>query len=290
MTLTQLKYFCTACRCHSLTGAANELFVTQPAVSLSIKELETEFGIILFNRQNNKLELTEDGKAFYEKAIYILQYCSEMQYEMNNHSLQNKTLHLGIPPVLSSIFFPGLLEAYQDKYPDSNIILEEYGSVRACDMILHDELDIALVNMEMYNIDKMDSCILLHDKLVFCVAENHALAHKESITVEDLNHEKIILFNKDSVQNALLKSRFEAHNVRPNIIMQGSQLYTIINFIRNGDCGCFLYESTMAGLMKFRSIPLNPIMHTDIGLVWKKGRYVTSQMSEFIEFAKGYWN
>lgn len=99
--------FCTACRCHSLTGAANELFVTQPAVSLSIKELETEFGIILFYRQNNKLKLTEDGEAFYAKAIYILQYCSEMQYEMNNHSLQNKTLHLGIPPVLSSIFFQG---------------------------------------------------------------------------------------------------------------------------------------------------------------------------------------
>lgn len=42
--------------------------------------------------------------------------------------------------------------------------------------------------------------------------------------------------------------------------------------------------------MKFLSIPLDPVMHTNIGLVWKKGRYVTSQMSEFIEFAKGYWN
>ena len=91
-------------------------------------------------------------------------------------------------------------------------------------MILHDELDIALVNMEMYNIDKMDSCILLHDKLVFCVAENHALAHKESITVEDLNHEKIILFNKDSVQNTLLKSFQQVQQYHINLDRSPSEV------------------------------------------------------------------
>lgn len=69
--------------------AANELFVTQPAISLAIKELETEFGIVLFNRQNNKLTLTTDGELFYEKAIYILQYCNEMQYEMDTHGKQD---------------------------------------------------------------------------------------------------------------------------------------------------------------------------------------------------------
>lgn len=289
MTLIQLKYFCTACRCHSLTGAANELFVTQPAISLAIKELESEFGIILFNRQNNKLTLTTDGEMFYEKAIYILQYCNEMQYEMNTHGKNTHALRVGIPPILSSIFFPGMLDAYLDTYPNANVTLEEYGSVRACDMILHDELDIALINMEMYNIDRLDSRVLLHDQLVFCVAENHPLAEKDSITASDIDGENIILFNKDSVQNSLLKSRFDANNVHPNIIMQGSQLYTMINFIRNGTCGCFLYESIMAGLSKYKSIPLDPPMKTDIGIVWKKGRYMTAQMQEFIQFSQSYW-
>lgn len=290
MTLTQLKYFCSACRCHSLTGAANELFVTQPAISLAIKELETEFGIVLFNRQNNKLTLTTDGEIFYEKAIYILEYCNEMQFEMNNHGKTSRALRIGIPPILSSIFFPGMLDAYIDSFPDANVTLEEYGSVRACDMILHDELDIALINMEMYNIDRLDSRILLHDQLVFCVAENHPLAQKNTITMADIDGENIILFNRDSVQNSLLKSRFDANNVRPNIIMQGSQLYTIINFIRKGTCGCFLYESTMAGLSKYKAIPLVPPMRTDIGIVWKKGRYITSQMQAFIRFSQNYWN
>lgn len=289
MTLTQLKYFCETCRCHSITGAANELFVTQPAISLAIKELESEFGITLFTRLNNKLTLTNDGAQFYEKAVYILQYCNDLQLELSNNGKQQHSLKIGIPPVLSSIFFPGMLDSYMSEYPESSLSLEEYGSVRACNMIMEDKLDIALVNMEMYNIDQLDSCVLLHDQLVFCVSESHPLANKETISPEDLDKKDVILFNKDSVQNMLLKSRFETHNVRPNIIMQGSQLYTIINFIRSGRVGCFLYSSTMAGLPKFKAIPLDPPLKADIGIVWKKGRYITTQMQQFIHFSKKYY-
>ena len=82
MTLNQLKYFCETCRCHSITAAANQLFVTQPAISLAIRELEAEFGITLFTRFNNRLTLTEDGALFYKKADYILQYCKDMQFEL----------------------------------------------------------------------------------------------------------------------------------------------------------------------------------------------------------------
>lgn len=289
MTLIQLKYFCAACRCHSLTGAANELFVTQPAVSLAIKELENEFGIILFNRQNNKLTLTTDGEMFYEKAVYILQYCNEMQFEMNNHGKTTRALRIGIPPILSSIFFPGMLDAYLENNPNGNVTLEEYGSVRACDMVLQDELDLALVNMEMHNIDRLESCVLLHDQLVFCVDPTHPLAEKTELTMSDLDGENVILFNKDSVQNVLLKSRFDANNIHPNIIMQGSQLYTMINFMRNGTCGCFLFESITVGFPKYKAIPLQPPLKTNIGIVWKKGRYMTAQMQEFIQFSKNYW-
>ena len=213
MTLTQLKYFCETCRCHSITGAANELFVTQPAISLAIKELESEFGITLFTRLNNKLTLTNDGAQFYEKAAYILQYCNDMQLELSNNGKQQHSLKIGIPPVLSSIFFPGMLDSYMSEYPESSLSLEEYGSVRACNMIMEDKLDIALVNMEMYNIDQLDSCVLLHDQLVFCVSESHPLANKETISPEDLDKKDVILFNKDSVQNMLLKSRLDRKSV-----------------------------------------------------------------------------
>lgn len=288
MTLIQLRYFCETCRCHSITSAAKELFVTQPAISLAIKELEEEFKITLFTRVNNRLTLTDDGAKFYEKAIYILEYCSDMQLELSE-SNKKQPIKIGIPPILSGIIFPDMLEQYMQKYPECKVSLEEFGSVRACNMVMEDRLDIALVNMEMYNIDRLDSCVLLHDKLVFCVSQSHPLSDKESITIADLDNRDIILFNKDSVQNILLKSRFETYKIHPNIVMQASQLYTMINFIKNGKTGCFLYSSAIKEFPQYRAIQLDPPLKTDIGIVWKKERYITAQMQQFISFAKKYY-
>ena len=72
MTLNQLRYFCTASRCHSITKAAEELYVTQPTISMAIRDLEVEFGISLFHRKGNQLILTEEGEMLYEKATYIV--------------------------------------------------------------------------------------------------------------------------------------------------------------------------------------------------------------------------
>lgn len=289
MTFLQLRYFCTTCRCHSITGAAKELYVTQPAISLAIKDLEEEFETALFHRQGSKLTLTPAGRQLYERAIYILQYCNDMQQEISSIGKNAVPLRIGIPPVLSSIFFPGMLTAYKKAYDGGNVILEEFGSVKACKMVQNDDLDLALVNMEQYDIDHFNCRVLLNDQLVFCVSPAHPFAGRDVINWEDLDRQDIILFNNDSVQNTLLKARFQLHNITPHIIMQGSQLFTIINFLRSGTVGSFLYESILSGFPKFKGIPLSSPIKTNIGIVWKKGRYMTEQMQHFIEFSSHYF-
>ena len=69
MTLNQLRYFCMASRCHSITKAAEELYVTQPTVSVAIRDLEIEFGVSLFSRKGNQLILTREGRNFIRKQI-----------------------------------------------------------------------------------------------------------------------------------------------------------------------------------------------------------------------------
>ena len=105
MTLNQLRYFCTASRCHSITKAAEELYVTQPTISMAIRDLEIEFGISLFSRKGNQLSLTQEGESFYKKATYILQYCNELQADYSSMSRVKPPLRIGIPPMLSTVFF-----------------------------------------------------------------------------------------------------------------------------------------------------------------------------------------
>ena len=114
MTLNQLRYFCTASRCHSITKAAEELYVTQPTVSVAIRDLEIEFGISLFYRKGNSLILTQEGEELYNKATYILQYCTELQADYSSMARVKPPLRIGIPPMLSTVFFPELLIAFHD--------------------------------------------------------------------------------------------------------------------------------------------------------------------------------
>lgn len=289
MTLNQLRYFCTASRCHSITKAAEELYVTQPTVSMAIRDLEIEFGISLFYRKGNQLILTGEGETLYEKANYILQYCTELQSECFGLSREKPPLRIGIPPMLSTVFFPELLTAFQKECPDVPVMLEEYASVRACNLVQNDSLDLALVNMEQYNIDKFHHALLANDQVVFCVSKEHPLAKKEEATIQDMAQIPLIFFNGDSVQNQLLKIRFELEGYTPHIMMRSSQIYTTLQFLKNNHCGCFLYSSMTDKFPDVVRIPLHPPLFIKIGMVWKKGKYISNDMQTFLNFTRKYY-
>lgn len=291
MTLNQLRYFCTASRCHSITKAAEELYVTQPTVSVAIRDLEIEFGISLFYRKGNQLILTQEGEAFYEKATYILQYCNELQADYSSMSRVKPPLRIGIPPMLSTVFFPELLTAFHQDHPEIAVILEEYGSVRAGNLVQDDTLDLALVNMEQYNIDKFHNVVLANDQVVFCVNKDHRLADKEIVTTKEMSKELLIFFNADSVQNQLLKTRFEMDGYIPNIVMRSSQIYTTLQFIKTGKYSCFLYSSMLDKFTEsgITGISLNPPIHIKIGMIWKKGKYISGDMQTFLNFTRMYY-
>ena len=291
MTLNQLRYFCTASRCHSITKAAEELYVTQPTISVAIRDLEIEFGISLFYRKGNQLILTQEGESFYEKATYILQYCNELQADYSSMSRVKPPLRIGIPPMLSTVFFPELLTAFHQDHPEIAVMLEEYGSVRACDLVQNDTLDLALVNMEQYNIDKFHNVVLANDQVVFCVNKDHRLADKEIVTTKEMSKELLIFFNADSVQNQLLKTRFEMDGYIPNIVMRSSQIYTTLQFIKTGKYSCLLYSSMLDKFTdsEITGIPLNPPIHIKIGMIWKKGKYISGDMQTFLNFTRMYY-
>ena len=109
MKLIQLEYFCAVSRYHSITQAAQKLYVTQPAISSAIRELEKEFSINLFTRSKNHLTLTTEGEAFYQKASTLLATIHETESELYDLGHQVTPIRIGIPPLLSTLFFPEML-------------------------------------------------------------------------------------------------------------------------------------------------------------------------------------
>ena len=94
------------------------------------------------------------------------------------------------------------------------------------------------------------------------------------------------MYNTDSVLNTTLYSRFEGIGAKPNVILHASQLYTIENFIAQNLGGAFLYSSLLKNLPGTVGIPITPAITQEIGLVWKKGKYINDSVEKFITFTK----
>ena len=151
MKIVQLEYFCAVSQYHSITQAAQKLYVTQPAISNAIKELEKEFSVSLFVRSKNHLTLTTEGELFYQKASELLASIKQTTQQFYDLGKQIPPIRIGIPPLLSTIFFPEMLLDFQKQYPDIPVELFEYGSIRAASLVQEETLDLALVNMHFYD-------------------------------------------------------------------------------------------------------------------------------------------
>lgn len=286
MKIIQLEYFCAVCRYHSITQAAQKLFVTQPAISNAIRELEKEFSVNLFTRTKNHMFLTPEGEIFYQKASGLLDTINQTSSELYDLGRQIAPVRIGIPPLLSTIFFPDMLMEFQKIHPDIPVQLYEYGSIRAAKLVSEDTLDLALVNMNFYEIEQLNDYQILSVQIVFCVSPEHPLAQEKEVSIEMLKDEPLIMFNTDSVLNTTLYSRFDKINAKPNVVMHASQLFTIQNFLTSNLAGAFLYSSLMKNLPGLIGIPVTPIITQEIGLVWKKGKYVNDSVEKFISFIK----
>ena len=288
MKLTQLEYFCVAARYHNITKAAKELFVTQPSISNAIKALEEEFGVNLFFRNNNKLTLTPEGEIFYKSAEELLSHADSVESKF--HELRKKVtpIRIGIPPMLGTIYLPELYLSLNESFPNVDLRLFEFGSIKACNLVLEEKLDIAIVNAEQPSIDKCNSRIIDTEDLLFCVAPDHPLAGQKTLLLTMLADEPLILFNTDSVQVMTLTRQFKAVGVNPHIILNTSQITTLINMVKSGHMGTFLYRSIVEKHPDIVGIPVMPSIEQRIGVIWKKGKYQNATTEKVIKFIENF--
>ena len=279
MKLTQLEYFCVAARYHNITKAAKELFVTQPSISNAIKALEEEFGVNLFFRNNNRLTLTPEGELFYNSAEELLAHADSVESEF--HELRKKItpIRIGIPPMLGTIYLPELYFSLKENFPEVEFRLYEFGSIKACDLVLEEKLDIAIVNAEQPSIDKCNSKIIDTEDLLFCVSPEHPLADQQTILLTMLANEPLILFNTDSVQVMTLTRQFKAVGVNPHILL---------NMVKSDRIGTFLYRSIVEAHPDIVGIPVMPSIEQRIGVIWKKGKYQNATTEKVIKFIKNF--
>lgn len=288
MKLNQLEYFCAAVRCGSVTQAAKKLFVTQPAISGAIRELEKEFAVNLFAHTRNKLVLTEEGQRFYTRAEQLLREVETATLQLHDLGAARQSVQVGIPPLWGTTFFPDLLRDFNRSYPDIHLTFYEYGSARAAQLVQDEELDVALVNMNLSDPEKFHSICIGRDHFLAVVDPAHPLAACKSITLEQLAQYPLVMYNTDSVQNHTIRTSFERIGVSPEILIYTSQIYTIKSMVHNNTCVSFFYASLLQDHPDLVGIPILPLIEQQVGLIWRKGKYTKGSTEAFLSFVRDY--
>ena len=288
MDLRQLEYFCMAGRLGNVTRAAERLRVSQPNVTVAIKKLETELGILLFDRSNKQLILTPEGAMFLDRVEKALSFITDAVTELNDYrDLHRGTIKIGIPPMMGAHLFPKIFSTFFRQYPQLDINLFEEGSMSIREKLELGELDFGIVIISGAA-STLQVLPMSKSRLMTIVSTKSPLAEKKVLTAKDVAESDVILLKEGSFLREFLLEQMKQAGIDPHIVLESSQMATIKGLVAQGVGIAFLLDMVLSKTYDkgIKAVPLAKPLYVDVGLAWKKGRYVSKAASSFIEFCR----
>ena len=286
MELRQLEYFQMASRLRNITRAAERLRVSQPNITVAIKKLEAELGIQLFDRSQKQLALTPEGAVFLNRIELALRNIQDAVLEVNDYKqLQKGTIKIGIPPMMGAYLFPKIFSSFQKKYSHLDIYLHEEGSMSIREQLERDELDfgIIIISGASHNLQLLP---MTTSQIVACVPENSPLATKDRLTKEDIAAANVIMLKEGSFLRQTILGKLKEQSITPNIVLESNQVVTIKGLVASGVGISFLLDMVLEDAPGVKAIPLEVPLFVDVGLAWKKDRYISKAAQSFIDFCR----
>lgn len=191
-TLRQLEVFVAIAHEQNLTRAADHLAMSQSAASSALKDLESQFGLQLFDRMGKRLQLNEQGRLMRPKAEALLAQARDFEQSLLQHA-EAGPLNVGATLSIGNYLAVGLVAQYMERYPQSDVTLDVGNTRHIVDKVLNYDLDVGLIEGEINHPD-LEIIRWRQDELaVFCDA-NHPLAKRNTpVTDDDLRQAQWIL-------------------------------------------------------------------------------------------------
>lgn len=292
MNLRHLKIFCTIAQRRSVTAAAADLLLSQPAVSLQLKALEKELGLPLFERGGPRLRLTHAGEVLYRSAVSILSAKDEAERALTE--LRDGTkgrLILGAGTTGGLYVLPRIVRAYTTLWPETEIVLQIGTTDQILEKLLQNVLDMGVVGGPIQD-RRFTVETICTDELVVIAAPCHPIASLAKVTLKDLGGVPFIVPEAGSGTRQLVERRLREAGVPLRIAMQlpgtegvkkaveaGLGVGMVSRFAIEAEC--------LAGVLQI--IPVESWRLTrSMSLVYRSQKYFSPARERFREFAKSY--
>ena len=239
----RLKVFYTVANRLSFTKAATELFITQPAVSKHIQELEEQYKIKLFDRNGSKISLTKAGELLLTHTKNIFEIYREIDFDLSTLiNQQQGTLRLGASTTISQYIIPPLLARFHQKMKDIKVNLLNGNTEQIESALLNKEIEIGIVEGQSKN-QSIKYTKFLKDELVLVCYSKNPLVNKEEITKEDFKNMRFLMREQGSgtlevIEYAL--KPFEIKLSQLTVEMQLGSTESIKSYLMNSNCVAFI--------------------------------------------------
>ena len=242
LNLKQLEAFYLVVKRGSYTKAAEELNVTQPAVTMQVKSLEKSLNLKLIQQLGKRVQLSEAGELLYQYAGKIFGLVDEANEKMRDFKkLMRGTLKIGTTKNYARYIMPSLLSEFQGRFPRTKVILDEGNSENMARSVLEMENELALISQ--LNLDrKIKTHFFSTVEFVLVASPEHRFSQRKSISLRELNGEPVILREKGSGSRAAILRKFQEYGIWPSVIIEASSLDFIVGYVKQNKAVSFMFE------------------------------------------------
>ena len=242
MNLRQLEAFYLVVKKGSCTQAAEELNVTQPAVTIQVKSLEKSLNLKLIQHFGERIQLSEAGELLYQYAEKIFGLAEEAAEKMRDFKqLAKGTLRIGTTKNYARYIMPSLLTTFQARFPDIRVILDEGNSEDMARSVLDMKNEMAFISQVNFD-RRLKSIFFSTVEFVLVAPPQHRFSQRENISFRELNGEPVVLREKGSGSRAAILRRFDKYGIKPSVIIEAGSLDFIVRYVKQGKGISFMFE------------------------------------------------
>lgn len=286
MTLRHYKIFVTVCDTMNMTSAAEILFMSQPAVSQAIAELENHYGVRLFERLSRKLYLTQAGQKLLGYARHMIRMNTEVENDMKTLH-QNGTVRIGASVTVGACVLPELVSNFKKTNPLTEIEAVEDNTAKIENLILQDKIDLGLVEGETTSPDVL--CLpFMDDELILICSPNHRFAFCSIVEPKELEQEDFIIREKGSGTRKTFEDRMTENNLSWKVTWTCNNADTIKNAVAAGLGISVISKRAVVNEVKSGLLCEKCVKGIEFQrkfkVIYHKNKYITEAMKQFMSF------
>jgi DNA-binding transcriptional LysR family regulator len=264
MTLNQLTILTKVIELQSFSRAAEELYITQPGVSHSISDLESELGIKLIERGKEGLYPTKAGNLVLKHASAITASMERIKQEVALLGTETRQLKIGSFGSISTNFLPGIMRLFKLRYHGIELKIFKGTETEIRDWIASGTIDIGFVTLPCNNLKTIPIII---DDMVAILSKNHTLAAQKSVSIEQLTENQTMITWNSNCQILVKKAFKSSTGELPRWKYKVSNMGTMLAMIKEGQGIGIIPKICIPGnISNVQTLPLEPALQRKIGL------------------------